>query len=222
MNVTLSPRLNAAATLVRGGGVLADIGTDHAYLPVYLIQCGKITKAVAADIGKMPLLNAAETVKRYSLYNEISLRLSDGLCAFVPGEVSEIVFAGMGGTLIVQKLAETPWVKDPSLHFVFQPQSRAEELREYLYKNGFEIGTELAVHEGRRYYITFDAFYTGEMHDFSPVQLFTGKLPHTEDACRHLRQQYCRLQKKYDALSEGADKAYYAEILKGLEDFING
>lgn len=222
MNITLSPRLNAAAALVRGGGILADIGTDHAYLPVYLIQTGKISGAIAADIGKMPLQNAAETVEHFSLQQKISLRLSDGLNSFAPGEADEFVFAGMGGTLITEKLAEIPWVKNPALHFVFQPQSRAEELREFLYQNGFEINRELAVHEGRRYYIAFDASYTGNNTLFKPSDLFIGRLPHNGDAKEHLVHQLNRLQKKYNALSDGDEKKYYSQIIDDLRCFIDG
>ena len=107
MIINLSERLSAAASLVKGGGILADIGTDHGYLPIYLIQSGKIEKAIAADIGKMPLENARKSVVQYELADKIELRLSDGLNSFRENEVDEIVFAGMGGTLIAEKLKET-------------------------------------------------------------------------------------------------------------------
>ena len=139
MIINLSERLLAAASLVKGGGILADIGTDHGYLPIHLIQSGKIVKAIAADIGKMPLENARKSVVQYELADKIELRLSDGLNSFRENEVDEIVFAGMGGTLIAEKLKETPWIKNKKLHFVFQPQSRAEELSQFLFENGFQI-----------------------------------------------------------------------------------
>ena len=138
MAQNLTPRLQAAATLVRGGGVLADIGTDHGYLPIHLVETGKINKAIAADIGKMPLENARKSVEQNALSDKISLRLSDGLKSFSPDDADEFVFAGMGGTLIAEKLSETPWIKDEKYHFVFQPQSRAEELRQFLFENGFK------------------------------------------------------------------------------------
>ena len=134
MSVNLTPRLSAAASLVRGGGIIADIGTDHGYLPVHLIQSGRVVGAIAADIGKMPLQNAAKTIETYGLSGKISLRLSDGLREFCAEDADEFVFAGMGGTLIAEKLAETPWIKNNNLHFVFQPQSRAEDLRKFLFE----------------------------------------------------------------------------------------
>ncbi len=224
MNVNLTPRLSAAASLVRGGGIIADIGTDHGYLPVYLIQSGRVKGAIAADIGKMPLQNAAKTIENYDLDNVISLRLSDGLREFSEGDADEYVFAGMGGTLIAEKLAETPWIKDSNLHFVFQPQSRAEDLRKFLFENGFSINNELAVHEGRRVYITFDATYTGEIKPFTDADCFIGKLPHTEDAHKHLSLQLTRLKEKYNAYLQ-CDRVDEVpgllDTIQKIEGFIN-
>lgn len=224
MNVNLTPRLSAAASLVRGGGIIADIGTDHGYLPVYLIQSGRVKGAIAADIGKMPLQNAAKTIENYDLDNVISLRLSDGLREFSEGDADEYVFAGMGGTLIAEKLAETPWIKNSNLHFVFQPQSRAEDLRKFLFENGFSINNELAVHEGRRVYITFDATYTGEIKPFTDADCFIGKLPHTEDSHKHLSLQLTRLKEKYNAYLQ-CDRLNEVpgllDTIQKIEGFIN-
>lgn len=224
MNVNLTPRLSAAASLVRGGGIIADIGTDHGYLPVYLIQSGRVKGAIAADIGKMPLQNAAKTIENYDLDNVISLRLSDGLREFSEGDADEYVFAGMGGTLIAEKLAETPWIKNSNLHFVFQPQSRAEDLRKFLFENGFSINNELAVHEGRRVYITFDATYTGEIKPFIDADCFIGKLPHTEDSHKHLSLQLTRLKEKYNAYLQ-CDRVDEVpgllDTIQKIEGFIN-
>ena len=220
--INLTERLSAAASLVKGGGIVADIGTDHGYLPIYLIQSGKIEKAIAADIGKMPLENARKSVAQYELLDKIELRLSDGLNSFRENEVNEIVFAGMGGTLIAEKLKETPWIKNEKLHFVFQPQSRAEDLREFLFANGFEIGTEIATREGNRFYIAFDAFYKGEAREFTVADCFLGKLPKTEDAKIHIQKQVNRLQKRYDATKEiGKEDTELFETIQKLKDFIN-
>ena len=220
--INLTPRLSAAASLLKGGGIIADIGTDHGYLPIYLIQSGKIEKAIAADIGKMPLENARKSVAQYGFADRIELRLSDGLNSFSENEVDEIVFAGMGGTLIAEKLKETEWIKNKKLHFVFQPQSRAEDLRAFLYSNGFEIGTELATHEGDRFYIALDAFYTGKVEAFSAADCFLGKLPKTDDAKTHIKKQINRLQNRYDALCEKGEKdEELFETIEKLKDFVN-
>lgn len=224
MSINLTPRLLAVASLVKGGGIAADIGTDHGYLPVYLIESGVIKSAIAADIGRMPLENARSAVEEHGLCDKIELRLSDGLKEFKATDVDEIIFAGMGGTLIADKLSETPWVKNDKLHFIFQPQSRAEDLRRFLYSNGFSICSELATHEGRRVYIAFDAVYTGEHKSFTEADCFIGKLSHDEDAHKHLSQQLARLKKKYDALEKtGRDEniTELSEIITEIQRFLN-
>ena len=225
MSINLTPRLSAAASLVRGGGIIADIGTDHGYLPIYLLQVGKVTGAIAADIGKMPLQNAEKSIEHYGLTDKISLRLSDGLREFNETDAQEYIFAGMGGTLIAEKLAETPWVENSNLHFVFQPQSRAEDLRKFLFENGFNINKEIATHEGRRVYIAFDATFSGEVNPFTTADCFIGKLPHTEDSHNHLLHQLSRLKEKYEAYTKiGRDDEAkdLFETIKEIEGFING
>lgn len=222
MAQNLTPRLQAAATLVRGGGILADIGTDHGYLPIHLVETGRIDKAIAADIGKMPLENARKSVEQNALSDKISLRLSDGLKNFSPDDADEFVFAGMGGTLIAEKLSETPWIKDEKYHFIFQPQSRAEELRQFLFENGFQIEKEIATHEGRRVYIAFSASYNGENTEFSYADCFLGKLLPTEDAKNHIKKQILRLSDRYNSatLSEEESKTLF-ETIERLKEFTN-
>ena len=221
MAIRLSERLSAAASLIRGGGIVADIGTDHGYLPVYLIEAGKVTGAIAADIRKMPLENAARTVKKYGLEDRIELRLSDGLQSFTPDDADEFVFAGMGGTLIAEKLRETQWIKDEKYHFVFQPQSRAEDLRRYLFENGFEIEKEVATHEGRRIYIALSACYTGEIKPFSEADCFIGELPRTDDARSHIKSQFNRLIQRYNGTADEEEKEKLSAVLSALKEFIN-
>ncbi len=221
MSLNLSERLAATASLINGGGVLVDVGTDHAYLPAYLILNNKIPFAIAADVRKMPLENAKETVKKYGLEEKIDLRLSDGLQNIKENEANEIVFAGMGGTLIAEKLKETLWIKNKKLHFVFQPQSRAEDLREFLFSNGFEIQKEIATHEGSRYYITFDAVYTGKINEFTVADCFIGKLPETEDAKIHLSKQLARLTARYEAKKFSEDNEDLFKTILKIKEFIN-
>lgn len=221
MSVKLSERLSATASLIRGGGIVADIGTDHGYLPIYLIENNIIPRAIAADIGKMPLENAHTSVAEAGLSDKISLRLSDGLNSFSPEDAVEFVFAGMGGTLIAEKLKEISWIKNSKYHFVFQPQSRAEELREFLYNNGFEIEKEVATHEGRRYYIAFSAVYTGINTPYNDSLCFLGKLPRTEDAKIHIEHQLTRLNKKYEAnVLNAEEQKRLLKLINDLKDFI--
>ena len=222
--MTLSPRLAATASLVSGGGNIVDVGTDHAYLPAHLILTKKIPFAIASDLRQSPLDNARDTVIKYKLQDKIELRLSDGLKEIKPDEVEEIVFAGMGGTLIAEKLKECSWIKNEKYHFIFQPQSKAEDLREFLYSNGFKINKELAVNEGDRYYITFDAYYTGKIELFTLSDCFIGKLPKTVEAKAHLKMQLNRFEKKYNALKHREDENIedLEKLIDDLKGFIYG
>ena len=103
--IVLSPRLKTAADMVRKGVVAADIGTDHAYLPSYLVLSGICPRALACDLRKGPLENAAETLEHWNIADKITLRLSDGLDELSAGEADDIIMAGMGGILI----AKPPW-----------------------------------------------------------------------------------------------------------------
>ena len=223
LRLTLSPRLAATASLVVGGGNIVDVGTDHAYLPAYLILSNKIPSAIAADVRKSPLLNANDTAIKYKLEKKIDLRLSDGLKEIKPEEVKEIVFAGMGGTLIAEKLRECPWAKSENHHFIFQPQSRANDLREYLYSNGFTINKEIAVSERDRYYIALDAYYTGEVKEYTLSDCFLGKLPETAEAKAYLKKQLDRHTRKYNALKKRNENVEELEkLLNDLKGFIYG
>ena len=102
----LSARLQAVAGLVTDGYRLADIGTDHAYIPIWLVKTGRIPGAVAADINKGPLKRAMEHIRANGLESRIDIRLSDGFAALTPGEVQSAVLAGMGGGLMIRILKE--------------------------------------------------------------------------------------------------------------------
>ena len=141
----LDPRLALCASFVPPGAKLADIGTDHGYLPVWLARTGVISRAVAADLRPGPLERARENVKKYRVENVVELRLSDGLRSVSPEETDFIVIAGMGGEVIVSILAAAPWLKETGVRLALQPMTRAEELRRYLAEQGFEILRERPV-----------------------------------------------------------------------------
>lgn len=165
----LDSRLSAVADLVRSGTRFADVGTDHAYLPTFLLMGGKIEYAVCSDLRKGPLKNAEETVKKYGVADKVDLRLSDGLDAYSDGEVNEIAIAGMGGLLISEFIERTEWLKTPDIHLILQPMTHAEDLRKTLYENGFYIDKEIAVKDGDKLYIVISVYFCGvtEPHTFS-------------------------------------------------------
>lgn len=158
--ITLDKRLSAVAALVRSGSRLADIGTDHAYLPVYLVQAGVCPSAIASDIGAGPLEAARRTVTENGLTSEIALRLGDGLATVTADEVEDIAIAGMGGETIAAILEAAPWVKDARLRLILQPMTRAEDLRRWLLTNGFSVIEEHLIIDGRHLYPVLAAEYT--------------------------------------------------------------
>lgn len=158
----LTPRLALCASLVRPGSRVADIGTDHGYLPVYLVGGGICPGAIAADIRPGPLSRAAETVERAGLAGHISLRLGDGLAPVRPEEAEDIVIAGMGGETIAAILAAATWCQSGRYRLILQPMSRPEALRSFLFAGGYAIEREQAVQEGKRLYTVIQAAYAPE------------------------------------------------------------
>ena len=128
-----------AAKMVRHGSVVADIGTDHAYLPAYLVLNGISPKALACDVRKGPLANAEKTVGHFGLEKQITLRLSDGFDEIEPFEAQDFIICGMGGTLMEQLVSRTYWLKDSSKRIIVQPQSHAEDIRNFFVESGFPI-----------------------------------------------------------------------------------
>lgn len=158
--MTMSKRLSAVAAAVRRGSRVADIGTDHAYLPVYLVKNGICPTAIAADIRSGPAAAARRTVEAAGLADRIAVRLGDGLAPVAADEADDIVIAGMGGENIAAILAAAPWIKAPHYRLILQPMSKAEVLHAYLLQNGFAITAEETVTEDGHLYIWLTAVYT--------------------------------------------------------------
>lgn len=159
--VQISRRLKAVAAMVTPGVRLADVGTDHGYIPIYLIQTEKIRCAVAMDINQGPLERAQEHIRQYGLGEQIETRLSDGLYALAPGEADSIVIAGMGGLLMVRILEEGKAVLETGPELILQPQSEIRQVRAYLETEGYEIVQEDLVFEEGKYYPMMRAVKTG-------------------------------------------------------------
>ena len=138
----LSNRLMSAVGFVRGG-FLADVGTDHAHLPVYLYKLGEICGAVAADINEGPLARARANIEAYGATDGVQTVLSDGLKKLEGYHPEDIVIFGMGGELIIRILDDARWVKNPDLRLILQPMTKQEEVRSYLMGNGFFIVDEV-------------------------------------------------------------------------------
>ena len=144
----LDKRLRCVAGLVRPGSVLADIGTDHAHLPVWLVKEGVCPRAVAADIRIGPAAAARRSVEAAGLEERIDVRVGDGLAPLCPGEADDIVIAGMGGETIAEILAAAPWTRERDVPLVLQPMSSMDDLRLWLERHGYAIVKEDLAREG--------------------------------------------------------------------------
>lgn len=217
MITNLDNRLCLCARFVRSGAKLADIGTDHAYLPVYLCRCGKCPTAVAADINPEPLKRGAETISAAGLDGRIKTRLSDGLKNINSDEADDIVIAGMGGELIAKIIGECSFAKDKSKRFILQPMTKSEYLIEWLCRNGYKITDRDCCEAANKCYTVILAEYTGKAAEQDEIYYYLARLnPKNETHLRFLKSQIERLNKQANG------DVRFAVLAKQLEEIING
>ena len=149
--LALQPRLHLLARLVPEGCRLTDVGTDHGYLPVALLQQGRIAAAIASDIGAEPLEHARRTAMQYGV-DGMDFRLCAGLSGVAPEETDVIVIAGMGGETIISILQDAPWTADGQHRLLLQPMTKAAALRHWLTDNGYTFTDEHLVEDKGRIY----------------------------------------------------------------------
>lgn len=152
MKIKLSPRLEVIAGCMAGVESMADIGTDHGYLPVYLVENALVSRAIASDTNQQPLKKAEKIISEQQLEKQIETRLGSGLSVLKPGEVDAVVMAGMGGLLIRDLLEAQPDVARQKKKLVLQPMNNQAVLRKYLEAAGFGIIREELAREGDRVY----------------------------------------------------------------------
>ena len=215
----LDNRLALTASLVRRGSRLADIGTDHAYVPVWLVGQAACPSAIATDIRKGPAERAAQTIAMAGLSDRIAVRLGDGLSPVKPEETDDIVIAGMGGENIAAILAAAPWTKDGRVHLVLQPMSKQEILREYLLTNGFALQEEHVAVTGSHLYIVMSARYepeTAAEQRLIPAVFYRGIFD-AEEGGLYLSRQRQRLFKEAGALRQAGELQKAENLFKIAE-----
>ena len=170
----LSKRLQTIADFVKKGAVVADIGTDHAHIPIYLIKNNIISKAYACDINNGPLEKAKENINYYGVKN-IELRLSNGLEKLKTDEADTVIIAGMGGELITDILEKGRRFFESKRKFILSPHTKIDEVRKFLLSNGFEITKEdMCIDEGK-FYTVMEVKYTENKEMYSEAELLYGK-----------------------------------------------
>ena len=172
----LSQRLSSVASMVTAGNCLADVGTDHGYVPIYLYERNVIPRAIAMDVNKGPLERAALHIAESGMKDVIETRLSDGLTALRPKEADSIVIAGMGGPLMIRILSAYPEVTASAKELILQPQSEIAEVRIWLYEQGYEIVEEHMVYEEGKYYPMYKAVKNPEAKKLSYLEYKFGRL----------------------------------------------
>lgn len=216
----LGPRLALCAALVRPGAAVADIGTDHGRLPIWLIKTGKCPRAVAADINPGPLQAAQKNAQRYEAGSRLRLVLTDGLKGLGPQDAEDVVIAGMGGELILQLVREAPWLRDEGKRLVLQPMSRAPQLRQGLLELGFVITEEHACLDSGRPYTAFIAGPGDErtrLEAFEdPLYPFMGRLePGSQAVALYAQRQAADLEKQALGAAHRGDEPH-AQALREL------
>ena len=223
-DIKLGARLSAVASSVRRGMTLYDIGSDHAYLPAYLLQNGTVPYAYVCDIAKGPLSKAESTVKTAGVADRVSLCLCDGLKGLDILPPCDIVIAGMGGELIADIIDASPDVKHDGVRLILQPMTKASELRQYLAENGFEFLSEITVTEGKSYTV-ISCRYIGEKTSLTEVELVLGKA----DIRREDADFYIGVKSKLATLKEicrgknlgGADCSYEEKLIDEITKILN-
>ncbi len=224
----LDNRLSVCADFVRKDTTLADIGTDHAYLPIWLAKTHLIKSAIAADIRPLPLKSGLENIKKFNCEDIVKTRLSDGLDKISQDEADDIVMAGMGAELICDIISRADWLKSPEKRLILQPMTRAHILRKYLAENGFEILQEKAcAHAGKNYTVILSK-YIGQQIEYDTPFYYIGRLDPEDDLAKAYMYQvlkklvYKSNGKKHDGEDSGELDRVINEIKSRFGVEING
>ncbi len=220
--INLTPRLEKIAELVENSKLTADIGTDHAYLPVSLIEREKAERAIASDIRPGPLSRAKDTVTRSGMDDRISLRLGPGLETLTEDDKADtIIIAGMGGEMIAEILEKSINIVKSAERIIVQPMSSAPELRKYIYGRGFSDIHEHIAAEGNRLYNIISMSPGNEAHPpLEPYELVAGRdiiKSRPEHFDKYIQNLTKTLKVKADGLSRAASADTAEELKRTLK-----
>jgi len=225
----LDARLALTASFIRPGAVMADVGTDHAYLPIHLILRGLCPRAVASDIHAAPLERAREHAGKFGVSDRITFCLADGVADIdlAAEGVTDIAVCGMGGEMIAGILADAPYTRLPGIRCILQPMSSAVDLRQYLAAAGYRIEDEKLAEAAGKIYTCLAVTYDGAIRTPTPVELLLGEANIRRGTAagtvyaRYLLREYAAVQKKYDGrLAGGLDTAEEEVLLTAIEKLL--
>lgn len=202
----LSYRMKQIAECVTDGNRLADIGTDHAWIPIYLVEQGIVPQAIALDVGEGPLNRAKENIKKHGLCQSIECRLSDGFDKLSGNEVDSIIIAGMGGALITRILKRAGDAFTGNKELILQPQSESYKVRKILHELQYQIVEERFLKEDGKYYNIIKALPGIQYFSETWQYQYGVYLPEKKNECfqQFLLEKQCKLSSIKEKLTSGA------------------
>ena len=216
MGIALSNRLRCVAEYVEPGGIPVDVGTDHAYVPIWLLQNGISPRAYATEIKPGPLKNAEADAVRAGVRDRLTLYLCDGLAACARERIDTVILAGMGGETMQNILAAAPWALEKRL--ILQPQTKFRELRRWLGARGLTVTDASLVYDTGRVYLVWLAG-PGELRDGAVDPVLLEKrdpllLPYTEGRIKQALEQLHGMERarRADAAAIDALRAELEEL----------
>ena len=206
---------------------VADIGADHALLPIYLMENGKIDYAVIGELRRKPFLRARAAVKETRFAHKISVRSGDGLEVLMPGEVDTVILAGLGGDVIYSILNQLHAAT--FLHYILQPMSRAYKVRSFCAKHGWKIEQEVLLCDNQRYYTVLMIMPGDHPYVLTDPELEYGPLilqQRDELSLNYFHFLYTQNERMLSNLRNCKDNIQLEELVKvrlrALEELING
>ena len=187
MHLPISDRLLACAAFVHPGDRIADVGCDHGYLSIHLLQQGIAASAICSDVKEQPLQSAVRNAEKYGLRDKMEFCLSDGV-QNIPRDFDCMVCAGMGADTMVSILEAAPWLKDKKYRLVLQCQSKTPMLRKYLSDNGYSIIQECVLRDGRFLYTVMEAAYSPDAPRLTPAQCYLSPVLQDSEQTNAYRQ----------------------------------
>ena len=221
----LSKRLLEVAKYVRQDSAVADVGTDHAYLPIYLLKTGVATCAVATDVREGPLVHTRDNVEFYQVADKVTIYRTDGLVGIEEHSPDDIMICGMGGELILRIVTECEYTRKEGVRLLIQPMSSFAELRCGLFDAGYTVEDESLVRDGHMIYQVMVVTYTGKKKELSPAQALLGPVNieknsdiFKEYASIHLRKLERKIKSKGGAGYDVSEDIALAASIKELLD----
>lgn len=209
------------AQFVRDGADLCDVGTDHAYLPIYLKLSGKVKNCIAVDINEGPLERARAAVLKFSA-DDIDVRQSNGLSNVSETEADDFVIAGMGGELIAEIINNAPFLKNSKKHLILQPMTQEDKLRLFLQDSLFDILNEKTVISAKKPYTVILCCYSGERREYSClfpyIGLISGESESDREYIEKIIQKLSNKLSGYQALNKRDNAAETQMIIEKLKE----